>query len=265
MAVEETSNGVRTLRMTPPQITAILIAAVVYGIILAFVAPMYSDYSARAGTAEGLNLASSAKVAITDYYAKYQAFPPDNATAGIAKPTDIQGNAVNRVEISTVGTGEQAKALITITYNKRVYKDKTLVVSMLPQGDGLSINCYGGTLPDVYRPRECHDPNNMIKANDQGTMGWLGFIFCLLLVKCVSVICIKKYSVVLFILEVIAAIVLFQIIDYYYVIYFSPFYPSDTFWLVQPFVYLLFGLFLGLVFEVFIYPLMCKFLKKKNA
>ena len=69
-------------------------------VILAAVSiPGYSDYTARAQVAEGLNLSAGAKAAVAEYYQDYKQFPSDNVSAGLPPATDIRGKYVSSVRI----------------------------------------------------------------------------------------------------------------------------------------------------------------------
>lgn len=72
----------------------------VIGIIAAISIPAYQDYTIRAQISEGLNLSGGAKAAVTDYYFDTNRLPPDNAAAGLAPATEIQGKYVSSVQIS---------------------------------------------------------------------------------------------------------------------------------------------------------------------
>ncbi len=86
----------------------LMIVVAIIGILAAIAVPMYLDYSTRTQIAEGLNLAGSAKTAVTEYYQEHGAFPIDNAQAGLAAAGNIAGKYV--ASVSVVGP------VITIQY-----------------------------------------------------------------------------------------------------------------------------------------------------
>jgi len=81
---------------------------VVSGILAAIAIPAYQDYTIRAQTVEGLNLAAGAKAAVAEYYAQKGEWPLDDEAAGLSP---INGNYVDSV---TVANGS-----VVITYGGR--------------------------------------------------------------------------------------------------------------------------------------------------
>jgi len=94
----------------------LMIVVAIIGVLAAIAIPAYQDYTIRAQVAEGLNLAATAKNAISTYYTDRGDFPGDNAEAGIAEPDEIVGNYVDRVEITNgnieIQYGNEAHASI---------------------------------------------------------------------------------------------------------------------------------------------------------
>lgn len=78
----------------------LMIAVAIVGVLAAIAIPAYQDYTIRAQVSEGLNLAATAKNAVSTYYTDRGDFPSDNTEAGIAQPGDIVGNYVDQVEIT---------------------------------------------------------------------------------------------------------------------------------------------------------------------
>ncbi|ENW0247907.1 pilin, partial [Neisseria gonorrhoeae] len=54
---------------------------------------------ARAQVSEAILLAEGQKSAVTEYYLNHGIWPKDNASAGVASPTDIKGKYVKEVEV----------------------------------------------------------------------------------------------------------------------------------------------------------------------
>ncbi|MGU9957919.1 MAG: pilin [Arenicellales bacterium WSBS_2016_MAG_OTU3] len=88
----------------------LMIVVSILGILLTVAIPAYQDYTVRAKVSEGLNLATLAKVAVTESFQSAGVWPISNAIAGLATSTDITGNNVKSVGVGgTIG-------VITITY-----------------------------------------------------------------------------------------------------------------------------------------------------
>lgn len=88
----------------------LMIVIAIIGILAAIAIPMYQDYTARAHVTEGLGLAASAKLAVSEVYAETGKFPTNNTQAGLPRPNQIDGNYTASVEVSGQG-------FINITYN----------------------------------------------------------------------------------------------------------------------------------------------------
>jgi len=78
----------------------LMIVVAIIGLLSALAIPAYTDYSIRAQISEGLNLAGSAKTAVTEYYQNRSLFPANNADAGLEGPGNISGTYVSSVTVN---------------------------------------------------------------------------------------------------------------------------------------------------------------------
>lgn len=94
----------------------LMIVVAIIGILAAIAIPAYQDYTIRAQVSEGLNLSGGAKAAVTEFYQDRGSMPSDNATAGLADATEIQGKYVDQVAVTdgviAVQYGNDAHAII---------------------------------------------------------------------------------------------------------------------------------------------------------
>lgn len=90
--------------MTKPQkgvtLIELMIVVAIIGLLSALAIPVYTDYGIRAQISAGLQLAGSAKVAVTAYYQNQSQFPTDNAEAGLEPPARITGRYVDSVFVN---------------------------------------------------------------------------------------------------------------------------------------------------------------------
>lgn len=77
----------------------LMIVVAIIGILAAVAIPMYQHYVIRAQISEGLELASGAKAAVSDYYMNNGAWPADNAAAALADGPDIKGSYTEHVVV----------------------------------------------------------------------------------------------------------------------------------------------------------------------
>ncbi|MBS7838874.1 pilin [Wohlfahrtiimonas chitiniclastica] len=96
----------------------LMIVVAIIGILSMFALPAYQDYTKRTYVAEGIGLASAAKMAATEFYSSEAAWPKNNKEAGLPAADQIKGQAVTGVGIG--GGGANAVSIIVITYGKKV-------------------------------------------------------------------------------------------------------------------------------------------------
>lgn len=134
----------------------LMIVVAIIAILSAFALPAYQDYTIRTRVAEGLNLASSAKAAVTEYYTNFRTWPGNNTDAGLASASKITGNGVDSVEVGSGGT-------ITITYNSKVDSTNNKIefkptTSNPDPGESIKWKCASASTNGVekqYLPAEC--------------------------------------------------------------------------------------------------------------
>jgi type IV pilus assembly protein PilA len=78
----------------------LMIVVAIIGILAAIAIPAYQDYTIRAQVSEGLNLASGAKAAVSEYFMDRGVMPADNTQAGLSQPASIRGNYVRTVTVA---------------------------------------------------------------------------------------------------------------------------------------------------------------------
>jgi type IV pilus assembly protein PilA len=125
----------------------LMIVIAIIGILAAVAIPAYQDYTTRSRVTEGLNLASAAKLVVSETAISNNALPKNQAETGYRSPAPTAN--VSSITIADK-TGE-----ITISYTPKA-GDGTIILTPTLQANGeVTWTCSGGTLKDSYRPATC--------------------------------------------------------------------------------------------------------------
>ncbi len=130
----------------------LMIVVAIIGILASIAIPAYLDYAVRAQVGHGINLASGAKVAVSEFYQDRGAFPANNATAGLTAATNISGKYISQVAVTGAG-------LVQVTFGNDVNaKIAAAILTFTPTDNGGSLEwvCTGdATLVDKWLPSSC--------------------------------------------------------------------------------------------------------------
>ena len=130
----------------------LMIVVAIIGILAAIAIPAYQDYTIRAQVSEGLNLSGGAKAAVTEFFQDRGTMPLDNATAGLADNTEIQGKYVDQVTV--------AAGVITVRYGNEAHstisgQTITLTPSTATAGSVQWDCASGGVIEPKHLPAAC--------------------------------------------------------------------------------------------------------------
>ena len=127
----------------------LMIVIAILAILLAIAIPAYQDYTVRARVAEGVNLAATAKSAVSEHRLDRGTWPSSNEAAGVGS---ITTSLVTSVVISGDG-------VITITYSSdpRLGDAAGEDLTYTPTAGTGSIewDCDVGSLAPKFAPAEC--------------------------------------------------------------------------------------------------------------
>ena len=131
----------------------LMIVIAIIAILAAIAIPAYQDYAIRAQVAEGISLSTGPKAAVWDFISNTGRFPPNNASAGLARSTSISGSYVSSVDVA----GGKIQVAFQGSKANIQINGAELVLSPITFTGSIAWSCSGAgtTLPGKYLPSSC--------------------------------------------------------------------------------------------------------------
>lgn len=124
----------------------LMVVVAILGVLLSVAVPAYRDHLVKARVAEGLNLAETAKLAVSETAISMHSLPNSQSETGYTSPTSTKN--VKSITIGSAG-------VINISYTELAGSGTLTLVPTLEASGELTWSCKGGTLGKQYRPSTC--------------------------------------------------------------------------------------------------------------
>ena len=131
----------------------LMIVVAIMGILFALALSQYSAYLVRAQVTESLSLMTAMKTTAGEYYNHTGSYPANNSAAGMAPPSEVNGNYVVSVDIN--GTPFNIEATFGNSANDVIFGHSIRLSAIITGAGIVRYQCNAPTISPQYLPSIC--------------------------------------------------------------------------------------------------------------
>ncbi|MGA2655321.1 MAG: pilin [Gammaproteobacteria bacterium] len=128
----------------------LMIIVAIIAILAAIAIPAYNDFTTRSKVSEGMSLASTAQLAILEYYVMTGVWPENNTAAGLAEADEIAGEYVQSVTVNE----NKISVLFKPDAGKGLANHSIIFEATDAQG-AMTWNCSSEDIVGAFLPQNC--------------------------------------------------------------------------------------------------------------
>jgi type IV pilus assembly protein PilA len=140
----------------------LMVTVSIIAILGTIAVPAYQDYTIRSQVAEGLSLASGAKVAVAEYYSNHGRYPESIADIGMVSS---QGSFIQETRLDEEG---KITAVFGNDSNKAIHNGTISLIPAETENGNLTWNCYA-KIEQKFLPNACTQDG---KINSDGSISY---------------------------------------------------------------------------------------------
>lgn len=131
-----------------------MIVVAIIGILAAIALPAYQVYTTRAKMIEVSRFSGAAKIYLWEEYFSRASMP--ESASNSADTVEAMMTSSDIVQLATYTKIDTSNASLEVTFqNTGVADGESMIFLFQTNSEIITLDCKGGTLPDIYRPASC--------------------------------------------------------------------------------------------------------------